>query len=78
MNWLVDSVGGSFYVTHRENDRHRECLKWQISGTNVMKLLEAMRPHVRIKKDQVEFVLNEDSRNEKGLKHLQDLKWGRV
>jgi hypothetical protein len=54
--------GGNFYEKQPANPRHRRQYTWQTSGKIAGAALEAMRPYLRVKRDQVELALEFQAR----------------
>lgn len=57
MQWLLEVIGGAVHSRKRTNPKHKEAFVWKVYGTNAQKLLLALEPHLRIKRDRCSVAL---------------------
>jgi len=71
LDWTVQTIGGRIYRVRDRSDTHPEwkpCGSWIVTGANARVLIEALLPHLIIKKQAAEVVLANSATIEEGLR----------
>lgn len=59
MRWLAEEIGGQVdvHVPSTNKPHWKTCYRWRVSGKNAEAFVEAVLPHLRIKREQAELLL---------------------
>lgn len=78
LTWIHSHFGGSFTIRRRRSPRHRIVAQWIIRCSKAALFLEAIRPFIRMKRDQVDVgIAYQHTKSMRGPKRVMavDVAW---